>query len=373
MAQRALLVGGTGPTGPHVVRGLLERGYEVALFHRGSHEAPEMPEVVHLHGDPHFSESIEETVGRREFDLVIAAYGRTKLLARHFASSAGQFISVGGAPRYAGYYAPEVVVPRGPAIPISETSAPATEVDPGEVKAVAFGHRMIEVEREVFAQHPSATHLIYPILYGPRNVVPREWSIVKRVLDGRKRILLPDSGLGVHCRGSGRNVAQFMLLAVDHPEAAAGQVFNCADSVQYSLRQWAELLARAAGRDDVEFVGVPAAVAPYFASVHLPLPSALCDHSLYDISKATRLLGYRDAQAPEDAVDELVEWYARNPVEAGAYPTFVDTFDYSLEDEVMEDWERYLRHANTRFPGFAEDAHPMAHPKRLGEGDAKGR
>ena len=36
--QTALVVGGTGPTGPFIVNGLRERGYRVTIFHRGTHE-----------------------------------------------------------------------------------------------------------------------------------------------------------------------------------------------------------------------------------------------------------------------------------------------------------------------------------------------
>ena len=49
--MKALVIGGTGPTGPFVVEGLINRGYEVAIFHRGTHEI-ELPESVeHIHGD----------------------------------------------------------------------------------------------------------------------------------------------------------------------------------------------------------------------------------------------------------------------------------------------------------------------------------
>ena len=36
--MKALVVGGTGPTGPLVVAGLIERGYDVAILHTGKHE-----------------------------------------------------------------------------------------------------------------------------------------------------------------------------------------------------------------------------------------------------------------------------------------------------------------------------------------------
>src|SRR4051794_7774522 len=42
-SMRALVVGGTGPTGPYVVNGLVERGYEVAILHSGRHEVDSIP------------------------------------------------------------------------------------------------------------------------------------------------------------------------------------------------------------------------------------------------------------------------------------------------------------------------------------------
>jgi len=36
--MKTLVIGGTGPTGPVIVQGLAERGYEPVIMHRGSHE-----------------------------------------------------------------------------------------------------------------------------------------------------------------------------------------------------------------------------------------------------------------------------------------------------------------------------------------------
>jgi 2-polyprenyl-6-methoxyphenol hydroxylase-like FAD-dependent oxidoreductase len=40
--MKALIVGGTGPSGPFLANGLIERGYKVTIFHRGTHEIPEI-------------------------------------------------------------------------------------------------------------------------------------------------------------------------------------------------------------------------------------------------------------------------------------------------------------------------------------------
>ena len=54
-----------------------------------------------------------------------------------------------------------------------------------------------ETEEEVFLAHPEAIHLRNPQLYGPRQLLPREWPIVRRALDKRPFLIVPDGGLTV--------------------------------------------------------------------------------------------------------------------------------------------------------------------------------
>src|ERR1700741_5135186 len=98
--MRALVIGGTGPTGPHVVSGLLARGHEVTIFHRGTHELPELAGVEHIHGDPHFRESIDQALGSPAFDTVLAMYGRVRHIAPALSVRCGRFIAIGGVPVY---------------------------------------------------------------------------------------------------------------------------------------------------------------------------------------------------------------------------------------------------------------------------------
>ncbi len=80
--MKALVVGGTGPTGPFLVKGLQKRGYTVTILHRGTHEIPEIgPEVEHIHADPHFRETLDAALAHRTFDLVLATYGRIRFVA----------------------------------------------------------------------------------------------------------------------------------------------------------------------------------------------------------------------------------------------------------------------------------------------------
>jgi hypothetical protein len=77
VSPRALVIGGTGPTGPHVVAGLGDRVFEVTILHRGVHELPELADVEHLHADPHLAAPLLDAIGTRRFDVVVASTGES--------------------------------------------------------------------------------------------------------------------------------------------------------------------------------------------------------------------------------------------------------------------------------------------------------
>jgi nucleoside-diphosphate-sugar epimerase len=364
LGRTALVIGGTGPSGPHVLEGLLERGFDVTIFHRGTHEPPGLPEVRHVHGDPHFAESIADAVGLGEWDVVLAAYGRTRLLAESFAGRAGHFLAIGGTPRYAGFNEPRRLIPSGPALPVREDAPLVTTLDAGDSVPLRFAQTMVRTEEAVFAAHPGATYLIYPVVYGPRNLVPWEWSVIRRVQDGRRRMILPDDGLAIFTRAAARNLAQFTLLAIDRPEVSSGQIYNCADDAQYTVRQFTELILDVLGAD-IEIVGVPTAVSPYFKAVYVPTAGSLCDHILLDTSKARADLGYRDVVTPREALVESVAWYQKNPIDPTRnIAAYVDRFDYDLEDGIIDAWLAAVAELGRRIEQpTTVDVHPMPHPK----------
>ena len=49
-----------------------------------------------------------------------------------------------------------------------------------------------------FEAQPDATHFRYPWVYGPRQPAPRERSIVRRILDGRRLLIV--AGSSARCR-----------------------------------------------------------------------------------------------------------------------------------------------------------------------------
>src|SRR5437016_4251387 len=107
------------------------------------------------------------------------------------------------------------------------------------------GFRIARTEELVFERQPLATHFRYPYVYGPYQLVPREWLVVRRVLDGRQRMIVADDGLTLHHHGFTENLAHALLLAIDRPDAAAGKVFNAGDEEVLTTRQVIELVAAA--------------------------------------------------------------------------------------------------------------------------------
>ena len=370
--KRALIVGGTGPTGPHVIQGLLDRGYETVIFHRGAHEPPDLPEVEHIHGDPHFAETITAALADREFDLVMAMYGRIRLLADHFAERCDRFIGVGGIPVYAGLMDPDGAQPWGLPVPVPETARPADY--PGDTDGTRFAHLIWRTERHVLdlGEHGAfnAAYFRYPAIYGPRQPTPQEWSVIRRVRDGRPWIILPNGGLILTSRCAARNAAHCLLLAVDNPDASRNQAYNCADEQQFTQRQWVELLSEFAGRR-LDILPLPEELAT--PSEVLTRQLGGHNHCLLDIGKARAELGYRDAIDPLDALRETATWYLANPLrEADYHP---DPFDYAAEDRLAEAYRRAVARVREQAPfPKPEYHHSYAHPKQPGQGpDHRGR
>ena len=366
--MRALVVGGTGPTGPYIVNGLLERGFEVAIFHRGTHEIDEIPPAVeHIHGDPHFLATIEESLAGRTFDLAIATYGRIRLLAQALQGKVGRFISVGGVAAYRGYLEPERLCPAGMASPIAEDAA--LVADETEHR---FSWLIGETERAVFAHHPDAAHFRYPYVYGPRQLIPREWSVVRRLRDGRRQIIVADGGLSLLTHGFAGNLAHSVLLAADQPDAAAGQIYNCGDEAQYTGAQIIELIARHMGAD-VELVNLPHELA---RSAHLFGDGTSTHHRLMDTQKIRTQLGYRDICSVPEALGLTVDWLlAHAPPPGGDLEQRLqDRFDYADEDRLIEAWgAASAAIASIPIAEAAERPHPYAHPKQPGERDHRNR
>jgi nucleoside-diphosphate-sugar epimerase len=361
--MKALVIGGTGPTGHFLTKGLLLRGFQVFIFHRGTHESQELPEEVeHIHGDPHFLETIEDGLKGRNFDVVIATYGRVRHLAQMVKGKTGRFIAVTGAPIYRGYLNPHHNTPFGLPVPVRE-DAPLVE-DPNLHR---FSYLIAETEKAVMAMHKAGefdvTCFRYPQVYGPHQLNPLEWCVIRRILDKRPHIILPDGGLTLETRGYSENVAHGVLLTIEQPKISGGQIYNIGDEKQLTLRQWVEVITQIMNYD-WEIVGMPEIIAkPGWPMLPFQGPTS---HRLMDIRKIQDQLGYRDKVFVEEALRRTINWYLENRPEPGGETEIrlQDPFNYQAEDQIIELYRKSINDIATQVSfKLPNVVHPYAHPK----------
>lgn len=241
--RRALVVGGAGPSGPAVVNGLLARGYAVSVLSTGRHPATFAGEVERIVADPHFAEPLAAALAGRSFEVAVAQYGRLRLVAAALAGRCEHLVAI-STRAYPGWLDPGAMLRPGEAPhaappPIYYDGAvPMAESVP--LAAVGkFGARIVEADQAVRDGHARgdfiATVLRYPRLYGPRQAGAPEWSIIRRLLDGRRAILAPEGGFLVRSLLYAENAARVVLAAIDNRDLVAGETINCADDEPLSL------------------------------------------------------------------------------------------------------------------------------------------
>jgi nucleoside-diphosphate-sugar epimerase len=354
----ALIIGGTGPTGPFIIEGLVERGYRPVILHRGTHEVDFVEQYEHLHADPHFADPVRDVLGKRTFDLVIASYGRLRLLVDLLAGHTERLITIGG-----------TVYRR------QRWSRPADETAAREVthKLVA---RVQQTEEAIFARHEDGTfnltHLRYPNLYGPRQLAPREWSVIRRIMDGRTTIPVMDGGLTLESRAYVQNAAHAVLLTVDQPETSSGRTYHVADSVTPTDGERALAIAEAMGAE-VQMINYPrqAGRPAYFwgggrnleyMGQQGPPPT---HHKLLDSSRIRHELGFTDIVEFEEAIRRTVDYYRRHPLAVGGdeEARIGDPFEYAAEDRFAAELDDFTaRCADLPFAGVRL-VHSYDHPK----------
>src|SRR5262249_37342827 len=161
-------------------------------------------------------------------------------------------------------------------------------------------------------------------------------SIVRRILDGRRRIVVADEGLTIHHHCYTENSAAAVVRAIERPELSGGTIFNVGDEEALTIRQVVELCARSLGAD-LEVVSMPydrrVPAWPLVAPL-LPTPRVL------DLSRLHRRLGHRDVVPAREAVPSTARWLAANPPARGGIEEQVltDPFDYAAEDALVDAW-----------------------------------
>jgi len=362
--KKALVIGGTGPTGPYTVNGLIDRGYEVTILHSGQHEVPFKQEIEHIHADVHFRDSLEQAIGDRSWDVVVAGYGRLKLIVDVMKGRTGRLVAMGGS---TGSLADQDDPRWGPmGRPANVTEAMALyENDPDRNK---FGYQMAKAEEALFDAHRdghfNVTQIAYPIIYGPRQPGAQDWCVVRRALDKRRQFIVADGGMKLEARAFAANAAQAVLLSIDQPEAARGQKYVVQDSAIYTMRQRIEAIARIMGHT-FELVDMPWDLA---VPCHI-MWRRMRANRLRDTSKIVRELGYKDVVDPYSGLEQSVEWLLthRGDEQTELEHQLGDPFDYAREDALIRQWQAARGQMPEVDYPLPTPAHIYRHPTKQNE------
>jgi nucleoside-diphosphate-sugar epimerase len=286
--------------------------------------------------------------------LIIFAYGRLRLVVEAAKKRTGRFIAVGGISGGAARFYDPRWGPLGQQVNVAEH----TTVSENDINVNKFGYLMATSEEAVLQAHReghyNATYLGYPLLYGPRQPGPLEWSIVRRILDGRRHFTIADGDLKIFGAAYVENAAHALLLIVDKPEISGGKKYFMSDQKLYTIRQRIEFIARYMNHE-WELVDMPYDLA---TPCHV-LWRRERGHYLRDTNRIQDELGYYDIVPPDKALERTVDWLCQNrpQPESEAEVQLGDPFDYPREDELIQVWKE-LR---ARFPEVSYPTLPPAH------------
>lgn len=341
-----MVLGGTGGIGSQVARELLGasgRGGDdwtvEIVSRRGGPVADELVAAGALArpGDRRDTALLRDLL-RPGADLVVDTVGLTRddaLQLAPFLDDVGSTVFVSSKAVYAdeqGRHANSVERPvfGGAVTELQPTVAPG---DGDPTSRDGYGAAKVAAE-QVLLDHGAPVTVLRPSkVYGVGIGRPREWFVVRRVLDGRERILLADEGRGVDHTTAASGIGTLVRTIADAPDR---RILNVADETAPTAL---EIVRTVAGHRDHRFDEVLlGADAPAFVGVtpwSSPSPFVLD-------TTAARALGWeppRFAEAVRPELDWLVETARRTPVDGdvpwAADPFWDRMFDYGPEDAAL--------------------------------------
>jgi len=337
--MRMLLIGGSGFIGPHVVRTLVDCRHEVAVFHRGKASVSFPSEVRTITGDRNRLSEYATALHRFEpdvvVDVILSSAAQARQLMDTFRGVARRVVILSSMDVYraCGVLHGSEPGPLEP-LPLTENSRlreKAQTYPPPVLKALqgVFGwidneYDKVPVERAVLCDPQLPTTVLrLPMVYGPGDPLHRFYPVVKRITDGRQKILFSDRSAAWRSpRGYVKNVAAAIALAAvsDH---AAGEIYNIAEEPAHSELEWAQKIAAAMNWQG-EFITLPENKTP----AHLRTEGNAAQHWVASSAKIRQHLGYREPIALEEAIQRTIAWQRDNQPAGASF----HQFDYVAED-----------------------------------------
>ena len=325
--MNALIIGGTGFTGPHVVKNLLVSGQNVALLNRRKTSLDLPDGVRHILGDrvriKDYLTEIRNFDPDVVLDMIPYRQDHAKQLIQTLSGVTGRVVGLSSIDVYAAYGRIHRTEP-GPLqqLPLAEDAELRKTKEPhGE------DYDKLGIEEEFMGQSDIAgTILRLPAIYGPRDAQHRLYSYLKRMDDSRPVILLEETS--AHFRFSRsyvENVAAAVSLVVTS-EHAGGQTYNVAEPEALSEQEWVRQIGDVVGWAG-RIVSLPNERLPQY----LQETGDPRQHWVVDTLKIRQHLGFHEVVARREGLARTIEWERANP------PPDLDLaeFDYEAEDRAV--------------------------------------
>ena len=338
--MNVLLIGGTGFIGRYVLERLIAAGHNVTVLHRGN-TPPSVPNRTHhIHGDANRLSDLRSDLAKIAPDIavnfIVSSARQANEMMNALSGIARGVVVLSSMDVYRACGVLHGTESCGlQELPLTENSElrtqPAYIPEQMEMGKKLFAwmdddYEKIVVERIVLSD-PSlpATALRLPMIYGPGDHLHRFYPLIKRIQDGRNKIIFEEDAANWRAsKGYVENVADAIVLAATSDSAKAG-TYNVAEEDTLTELEWAHLVAEEMNWDGT-FVVLPRERTP----AHLRNPGNLKQHWIASSSRLRQELGYRDRITTREAIRRTVEWEIHHrPAEI---PEAL--FDYAAEDLV---------------------------------------
>jgi nucleoside-diphosphate-sugar epimerase len=326
--MRILVIGGTRFTGPFVVRGLVERGHDVTVFHRGDHEPADLPPAVrHIHGDRRDQTALRSLPEDVRPDVVIDMVTFTRQDAQSLVSTfrgvARRVIVPSSQDVYRAYGRLHRTEPGPPdPVPLDEDSPLREKLS---IHCEKYEKRSVE-EVVMFQRDLPGTILRLPAIYGPGDY--RLYEVARRMLDRRPAIVLESSYAAWRwTHGYVENVAHAIALAAID-DRAAERIYNVGEPGEPpTIAERMRHLAKAAGWDG-RIIALPAGDLPK----RLAEPLDWSQPWITDSTRIRRELGYGEIVPYGVGLRRTIDWHREHPNDALA----PSANHYAEEDAILD-------------------------------------
>ncbi len=337
--MRILLIGGNGFIGRFVAAALKQQENALAVFHRGTTAA--FAGVDEIRGDRNqLNASLQEL---KHFapdvviDLVLSSGPQAEELMNVFRGVARRVVMLSSIDVYRAVGISQGTE-SGPLleVPLTEDSELRRSLHPYPPEVLQVMRKIFPWVTDDYDKIPAerivmndrdlpGTVLRLPMVYGPGDPLHRFYPLVKRIADGRRHIIFPETLAAWHSpRGYVENVAAAIALAATD-DRAARRIYNVCEP-SFNELEWARKLASEMAWDG-EFVVLPVERTPS----HLQKPGNAAQHWTASSARIRQELGYKEPVAIEEAIRRTIAWQRNN---SPAFE-FLAQFDYAAEDAAL--------------------------------------